>query len=330
MKKRGQVYILGAIIVGIALVTIFTVTNRSQQTELNKNFERLNANYEREAERFINEYIKDNSPAEELDETFPEFTKNFNSFAKEMNPDFGIITTLTYINKQGGKITQVINMLDTPVFATRTSSEIGNIITPSFYYDDDDRSKIISGCFESGGKIKVTGVNMEGIIPTSSDCQGKFSDAERILLMINDVWVMHEVPDGTIPKPGLIVTAKSEERTQIQVFTNDKTSKQVDNSRVHKAGCGGLCTETLDETLCKSDKKKEKCCKLIDDDENDKCGDNQQKCCRVNCKIFKNKESCELQNNDDLEDAYAVKCCFVRDKCENSIWGNNRFTCEGV
>ncbi len=331
MKKSGQVYILGAILIGVALVSIFTVINMSQQTELSKNFEMLNENYEREAERFINDYTKNNNPAVELGQSFPEFTKNFNSFAKEINPDFGIITTLTYINRDGDKITRVINMLDMPVFVTKNFFQT-DPITPSL-----TDINLIPGCFEPTGVLNTAGIVVPANTAAPTNCLAKFSDARKILLQINDIWALHEIPDTAIPKPGLILTSKSDEASQIQVFINEETNDNVDNSRGFKARCAEICNENaVSEDGCRpsTNRNKQLCCSFKRNtiNRNNVCNNVENSCCRLNCKIFKNKETCELQNQNLENNQGPVRCCYTRNKCVESVWDNvnGAFTCDGA
>jgi hypothetical protein len=139
--------------------------------------------------------------------------------------------------------------------------------------------------------------------------------------LINDVWQLHEIPIGDIIKPGLLITSKSDERTQIQVFTNEKSNIQIDNSEENKASCAKVCKRSEDENTCKlANDKRKKCCKLV---EKNNCPPGENKCCRVRCEIFKNKEACELQNN-----AENLRCCFtVRSKCESSVFKGDKFVC---
>ena len=291
MEKRGQVYILAAVIIGVLLFTIFATVNTSKQVDLNANFDRLNENYERESERFINTYVSDNSPTDELEDTFPIFTRDFNNFARETNPEFGIISTLSFTKKDGTKINLVVNMLDTPIFVTTKSSNDGVVFTPSKSTVD-----VVIGCSEiSEGGIgsPIGGVNTEEAVgnPDVTVCTYKITDpgADKVFLFVNDIWVGYEIPKKIDPKPGLIVTAKSDEGEQIQIFVNENEIP-IDNSKGNKVKCSEICNFDVDnEDDCKTSgtPKEQKCCKFVNNNppKNDKC--DRQKCCRVNCKIFK-------------------------------------------
>jgi len=327
MKKRGQVYILAAVIIGVALFTIFAIVNTSEQIDLSANFNRLNENYEREAERFINTYVSSNNPVE-LEDTFPEFTLGFNNFARETNPEFGIITTLSYTNKAGGKVNLVVNMLDTPVFVTTKFFKNGEIFIPSNKEEDVD---VIIGCSEisEGGVDSFIGEVNTGEIAGSGGvdkCAYEISKAgaDKVFLFVNDMWVGYKIPTDDL-KPGLIVTAKSDEGEQTQIFVNEN-QLSVDNSDEKKLRCSKICDlNAVKEDDCRpgTNKKEQKCCKLEDNTpKNDKCNNPSKPCCRVNCKIFKNQESCELQKRDE-----GTECCFVNNKCVNSIYNEGKFIC---
>lgn len=313
MENRGQVYILAAVIIGVLLFTIFATVNTSKQVDLNANFDRLNENYERESERFINAYVSDNSPTAELENTFPKFAWNFNKFAMETNPEFGIISTLSY-TKDGTRINLVVNMLDTPVFVTTKSYNGGGVFTPK-----KEESEVITGCSEisEGGVGSSIGeVNTGEAVgnPDVTVCTYKITDpgADKVFLFVNDIWVGYRIPETADPKPGLIVTAKSDEGDQTQIFVNENEIP-IDNSEESKVRCSNICNlDAADQNGCMgTNPKKQKCCKFKDNSG-----------CRVDCKIFKNKESCELQKRDE-----GTECCFVNNKCVNSVYDGTKFTC---
>lgn len=315
MEKRGQVYILAAVIIGVLLFTIFATVNTSKQVDLNANFDRLNENYERESERFINAYVSDNSPTDELEKTFPEFAWNFNKFAMETNPEFGIISTLSYTNKEGNKINLIVNMLDTPVFVTTRFTENGGVFKPN---NDEGAVKVVIGCSEIlDASLTIPGVGTINPGETVGKqgvkaCLHKVNNVDRVFLFVNDMWVGYEIPKEKDPKPGLIVTAKSDEGEQTQIFVNENEIP-IDHSEESKVRCSEICNlNAVDQKGCiGANPNKQKCCKFKDNSG-----------CRVNCKIFKNKESCELQKRDE-----GTECCFVNNKCANSVYDGEKFKC---
>ena len=216
MKNRGQVYILGAVIVGISIFLIFATLNIVEQSSLNKKFQRLNENFEREAEKFINSYVINPDPEKaELSGSFADFTRDFSSYARQINPEFGIITTISYINKDGNLVMVIINMLDIFIFITDKFHE--SVITPNIQRESD--VNLIEGCAANiGAEIMAVGVG--GDFATSSLNQDCIYEREvqlnrKILFLIGDVWYSYKVPSEN--KPGLIVVSKSDERTQTQI-----------------------------------------------------------------------------------------------------------------
>ncbi len=318
MEKRGQVYILAAVIIGVLLFTIFATVNTSKQVDLNANFDRLNENYERESERFINAYVSDNNPTKELENSFPEFAWNFNKFAMETNPEFGIITTLSFTKKDGTKKNLIVNMLDTPVFVTTRFTENGGVFIPSNGETDESAIEVVTGCSEIlDAVLTIPGVGTINPGETVGKQGVKFctypvdvAGIDKVFLFVNDIWVGYEIPKGEDPKPGLIVTAKSDEGDQTQIFINENEIP-IDNSEVNKVRCSSICDlQATDEDSCRPEANKK-----------------EQKCCRVNCKIFKNKESCELQKKDEGTEYERTECCFVNNKCVNSVYDGTKFTC---
>ncbi|MBI4154961.1 hypothetical protein HY498_02670 [Candidatus Woesearchaeota archaeon] len=331
MKKRGQVYILGAVIVGIAIFLIFTTLNIVEQSSLNKKFQRLNENFEREAERFINSYVTNPDPDKaELRDSFATFTRDFSNYARQINPEFGIITTISYVNKEGNQVLVIINMLNTFIFVTDKFHE--SVITPSIQRDSD--VELIEGCAANiGAEIRAVGVGGDLIVSSlNQDCiyEKEFQRNKKILLLIGDIWYSYKVPSEN--KPELIVVSKSDERAQTQIFSNQKQTDVIDNSKDNKPTCARFCNlNANNENACKPganlNKIKNKCCTFFDSEEERKyCSDPSSPCCRVDCEIFKNKDTCELQNDEDN-----IRCCFtVRNRCENSVYDSNlgKFKCE--
>jgi len=331
MKNRGQVYILGAVIVGISIFLIFATLNIVEQSSLNKKFQRLNENFEREAEKFINSYVINPDPEKaELSGSFADFTRDFSSYARQINPEFGIITTISYINKDGNLVMVIINMLDIFIFITDKFHE--SVITPNIQRESD--VNLIEGCAANiGAEIMAVGVG--GDFATSSLNQDCIYEREvqlnrKILFLIGDVWYSYKVPSEN--KPGLIVVSKSDERTQTQIFSNQKQTDVIDNSKDKKPTCTRFCNlNANNENDCKPganlDKIKNKCCTFFDSEEERKyCSGPNSPCCKVDCKIFKNKDTCELQNNEEN-----AMCCFtVRNRCENSVYDSSlgRSKCE--
>ncbi len=96
MDKRGQLYIIAALIIGFIIFIIITPVNVTKQTELGDNFEEIGKNFEVESAKFLNSLIGANLNVEKA---FLNFTVLFTSYAKTKNPDFGLLYLFMYNEK---------------------------------------------------------------------------------------------------------------------------------------------------------------------------------------------------------------------------------------
>jgi hypothetical protein len=104
MNKRGQIYILVALVLSIVVFGLVSINNKAQQQSVDSNFEKLSSNYAAESARFVNSLI---DSGEDLGQRFTEFTRLFTAYSKTQSPKFGLI----YIFNYGGKL-YVGNYLD--------------------------------------------------------------------------------------------------------------------------------------------------------------------------------------------------------------------------
>lgn len=146
--KKGQVYLLAALILGFIPFLLATQTNIVRKIIIEDDFEELSKNYERESASFVNSLLI--NPSANIEKEFTKFTVLFTSFAKTKNPEFGLV----YAFLHQGKV-YLGNYLDTAI----------TITTPA-------PKKIIWGCYAAVD----TSVSLAGLtIPTSSISLGKFS-----------------------------------------------------------------------------------------------------------------------------------------------------------
>tara|TARA_Y100000310_G_C20659472_1_gene803874 strand:+ start:149 stop:769 length:621 start_codon:yes stop_codon:yes gene_type:complete len=90
--KKGQIYILAAIIIGFLLFTIISPINLVHQKITDDDFEELSKNYRIESAKLLNEILNEEERTpQQLEAYFLNFTLLFTSYSKTKNPDFGII-----------------------------------------------------------------------------------------------------------------------------------------------------------------------------------------------------------------------------------------------
>ena len=117
MNKRGQIYILAAIIVCMVAFLLVSKPNLIREQVLLQNFKGISSNYLTESPKVINEVLESGTPSEDLTSTCTSdpllceirsklsgFTRDFvDSYAKNQDPNIGLI----YIyNDENGMIIQ--------------------------------------------------------------------------------------------------------------------------------------------------------------------------------------------------------------------------------
>lgn len=95
MNKRGQVYFLAVLILGMVLFGLTRMNSVIDLGFLDDDFERLSENYKRESALFLSRLEEDklhgSIQTDQLVEKFAEFTSEFSSYSKTENPEFGLI-----------------------------------------------------------------------------------------------------------------------------------------------------------------------------------------------------------------------------------------------
>ena len=96
MDKRGQLYIMSAIIIAFILYIIITPSNIIKKTTETSNFQEIAKNFDRESSKFLNSLIK---KKQDIYDSFLNFTILFTSYSKTKNPNFGLIYAFIKDNK---------------------------------------------------------------------------------------------------------------------------------------------------------------------------------------------------------------------------------------
>jgi hypothetical protein len=105
MNKRGQFYIIIALIISLALFGITYKVNEITEPVLFTDFNDVSENYVSEATKVVNDALE--MEEEDVDGRIEEFTDSFLDYAKQRNPNLGLL----YIYSNGGDIT-IENHLD--------------------------------------------------------------------------------------------------------------------------------------------------------------------------------------------------------------------------
>lgn len=98
MDKRGQIYLLIALVMSVVIFGLVTVTNQANQESMNSDFEKLSQNYASESAKLVNSMMAVDPST--IGDDFKKFSFLFTSYSKTQSPDFGLIYAFQY----GGKL----------------------------------------------------------------------------------------------------------------------------------------------------------------------------------------------------------------------------------
>lgn len=93
MSKRGQIYILAALLLAAVIYSLSTVVNVVEQEEIKGDFKSLARNYEIESSKLINSVVQSGG---NVSESFVNFTFLFTSYSKSKTLGFNIFYALIY------------------------------------------------------------------------------------------------------------------------------------------------------------------------------------------------------------------------------------------
>ncbi len=115
MDKRGQFYIIIAIIISLAFFSIITPQNRVEETILFQDFNDVSLNYAEEAPKVANYGIFNDLNINSL---LSDFTKDFLTFAKQRNPTVELI----YVYNNGTSVNMKSYLSETTVVETENKT----------------------------------------------------------------------------------------------------------------------------------------------------------------------------------------------------------------
>ncbi len=212
MNKRGQVYILFALV--IALV-VFVLTNKSNIiniTPSDSEFKEISENYETESSNLVSSLIKFNKLDEEISEQFATFSILFTQYSKSKNPSFGLVYFLNHNN-----VLRVGNFLDKNIKVTGGSSDINlegcySLVPVFINYNTFQINNYID--YETYRRNSITSPCVNEITPAP----------DQIILKIGDEEIEYEV--NIIPQqPRVVVISRENLFQDRKVFLDDQFVK---------------------------------------------------------------------------------------------------------
>jgi hypothetical protein len=204
MNKRGEIYILGAIILATILYSLATTINYIKQESLDDDFEKISKNYELESSKLINNLLSQGD--EDIKGSFNSFTALFTSYSKSQNPSYGLIYVLSFEDEDNYKI------------------QIGNYFDKKIYIEYGQSMEEIQGCFTTiQATLTFDGLTLDPEIEqTIESCKLILDYQEGIDFMRigieNDdeiIWYNLEIIKG---KPQIMIISRLEEGQQRRVF----------------------------------------------------------------------------------------------------------------
>lgn len=197
MNKQGQIYILAAILFGFVLFMLTSRMNYATEKSIEDDFKELSENYAVEASKFVNNLLEKSNA--DVANSFSRFTVDFAKFARNQNPDFGLIFLFPY-----KKILYVDNYFDKTIRV---------------------KEQTLEGC---GGardvNINTDDINLGGqYYPTDvgdvKDCRMTTSAGDKINIVIEGIKYEFDTNKNV---PELVILSREDKEGQIKVFMNNK------------------------------------------------------------------------------------------------------------
>lgn len=224
MNKKGQVYIIAALIIIAVFFGLMARSNIFREEETLTEFNEISKNYAVESNKFLNSLI--NTGNIDVHESFSNFTFLFTSYSKSKNPGFGLI----YAYEYNGKI-QVGNYLNKPV---------------SVKYGSKQRN--IHGCYDVvPSSISFEGLDFE-IEPTylgnleidfCTFVEDRNPSQDDITIVISGTPYNFKIIQG---HPQLMIVSRMEKEEQRRVFLEG----EVLNTEAYN--------DALEQVCCNTDK----------------------------------------------------------------------------
>lgn len=189
MNKRGQIYIVAALILSVVIFLLVSQTNFVREILIEDDFEQISQNFDIESAKFMNSLLAGDD--DDISSDFDTFTKKFTDYVKVENPEFEFVFVIEYgVDKYAGYyIKKDIKI------GPDTTLESNDPITGDVYQDD------FSITLEITGEGKVRSVN------------------DTSTITIEDIVYILNIDPGT---PQIIIISREEKGEQTKVYLNEE------------------------------------------------------------------------------------------------------------
>lgn len=243
MNKRGQVYILAAIVMSIIIYGMVTITNRVVQDSVASDFERIANNYATETAKLVNSVAEKGGSADDMLDSFKKFTVLFASYSKAQSPRFELISV--FDNNQR---LYIGNFLKEKIIVTCNSPACANIIPLAGCYQ-----KVPATISFEGLELPVE-VKMEEVEKCETEIPYGATPPTEMTISVGNVAYQFNLERE---QPDVIVVSWETNAKQRKVFTKGRfinsagdvtTLSEYCSSR---PGCGGAEGYCLEDGSCR-------------------------------------------------------------------------------
>lgn len=95
MNKRGQFYIIMAVIISLIIYSLYLPQNKIQEVVLFEDFRDISLNYLSESPKVVNHYVYKNLEDEALRDEITDFTEDFLEQIQQRNPNVNLVFFLS-------------------------------------------------------------------------------------------------------------------------------------------------------------------------------------------------------------------------------------------
>ena len=215
MNKRGQIYLLMAIIFGFVIYTLAVNVNTAKKTDPNKDFILISENYDKEGEKFLNSLIRVQFDENFVKNGFNDFTGKFTSYSKTIDPGFGFIYFYDYSDRENRRLI-VGNHLDQGILV---------------WYNEDNKVSVL-GCktliragYSFGELGSATSFDFADIVSSCSDTvtiSDTDDDIYDINYIVGNIKYTSSILEGV---PEIVILSEERNERERRVYTNHKFKK---------------------------------------------------------------------------------------------------------
>ncbi len=268
--KKGQIYILTALILIVIIYGMVTVVNKVSQENIESDFEKLSTDYAREGAKLIND-VRGQDGQGLIVTTFKDYTRSFTSYSKTQSTEFGLIYAFYYTGTDNTKGRVYIgNYLNMPMLV---SIDGGN----NYNFLDGCYAEIPAGISFDGiklnmdlsGNAKLS--TCEQAIPAETQQEISISDLH---LTIGGYGYKFDIKPGQIQ---IIIVSREDYPEQRKVFVGGTATNTEEGAKLFSdycqtgggAGCSGTNPDCSVDYQTKDDCNRDRSCEW--NDKNDIC-----------------------------------------------------------